>query len=236
MQQKSGSVWAVIPARGGSKRLRRKNLLLLDGQPLIARAVSTAITSHCFARVIVSTDDDEIADAACKAGAEVPFMRPAELAGDTASSVDVLVHAIDTLGNDGSLPDTVALIQATSPLLNCNQICSALALFASAGFVSLSSMKAVNQYPEWMFRVDEDSGRAMPESPGGIVAAAASLPKRYLENGAIYLVNTEWLLTEKSLYNFAQHGCYVMSAADSIDIDTEEDFALAQFELERRRL
>ncbi len=235
MPVKTDGTWVIIPARGGSKRLRRKNLLPLDGQPLITRAVATARNSQCFSRVIVSTDDKEIAAAALEAGAEVPFMRPAELASDAASSVEVLIHAVQTLVSAGSkLPAAVGLIQATSPLLTCVHIREALDLFDKGRFISLSSMTAVSQYPEWMFRLDEKSGRAMPESPVGIVAAANSLPQRHIENGAIYLVQTSWLLEERSLYNFSQHGCYVMSGADSIDIDTEEDFALAQFELARR--
>ncbi|PKL50948.1 MAG: acylneuraminate cytidylyltransferase [Candidatus Riflebacteria bacterium HGW-Riflebacteria-2] len=234
MPQTAVETWAIIPARGGSKRLRRKNLLPFDGRPLVGRAVATALASGCFARVLVSTDDEEIAGAAIQAGGEVPFMRPAVLSGDTASSVDVLLHAVTALGGKDSAPATIALIQATSPLLTCEHVRAALKLFSDSGFVSLSSMKEVNQYPEWMFRVEEKSGRAMPESPGGIVAAASSLPRRYIENGAIYLVQTAWLLAEKSLYNFSRHGCYVMSGADSIDIDTEEDFAQAQFELARR--
>jgi CMP-N-acetylneuraminic acid synthetase len=234
MLQTLPDCWAIIPARGGSKRLRRKNLLPFDGRPLVAGAVKTAMASGCFARVIVSTDDDEIAAAAALAGGEVPFMRPAELAGDTASSVDVMLHAVSVLGAKDAIPGAVALIQATSPFLSCAHIRAALHIFTSGGFVSLSSMKAVNQYPEWMFRVDAN-GHAMPESPGGIVAVANSLPQRFIENGAIYLVQTAWLLAEKSLYNFSQHGCYVMSGSDSIDIDTGEDFALAEFELARRR-
>jgi len=190
--------------------------------------------SRCFARVIVSTDDDEIASAARIAGGEVPFMRPADLSGDNAASVDVLLHAVAILTEREAMPGAVALIQATSPFLTSEHIRAALQLFRSGGFVSLSSMKTVNQYPEWMFRVDAN-GRAMPESRGGIVAAAKSLPQRFIENGAIYLVQTAWLMAEKSLYNFSQHGCYVMSGPDSIDIDTEEDFSLAEFELKRRQ-
>lgn len=228
------SVWAIIPARGGSKRLKHKNILPLAGQSMIARAVTTACASQVFARVIVSTDDPEIAREGEQAGAEIPFLRPAKLADDTASSVDVLLHAVETLSQRDAPPDAICLIQATSPLLSCAQIREALQLFNSGGFVSLSSMKAVTQYPEWMFRIDDKTGQASPESPCGIVAASAALPRRFIENGAIYLVRRSWLLEERSLYNFSQHGCYVMSEADSIDVDTGEDFARAEFEISRR--
>ena len=235
MSVDAAAVWAIIPARGGSKRLKHKNVLPLAGQSLIARAVTTALASKAFARVIVSTDDDAIAREARMAGGEVPFLRPAELAGDTASSVDVLLHAVETLAEVSEPPATVCLIQATSPLLSCTHIREAVQLFDCGGFVSLSSMKAVTQYPEWMFRVDSKTGHAHPESPGGIVAPSGDLPRRYIENGAIYLVRRIWLLEEKSLYNFSQHGCYIMPEADSVDVDTAEDFARAQFEIERRR-
>ena len=85
-----------------------------------------------------------------------------------------------------------------------------------------------------MFRIDDKTGQACPESPCGIVAASAALPRRFIENGAIYLVQRSWLLEERSLYNFSQHGCYVMSETDSIDVDTGEDFARAEFEISRR--
>lgn len=227
--------WLIIPARGGSKRLKGKNLLPIDGVPMIARAVNSAHASACFSRVIVSTDDAAIAQVAKLAGAEVPFIRPAELASDTASSLDALLHAVETLASDGNAPETIGLIQATSPLLNSVHVKEAMRLFNEKRFISLSSMKAVDQHPEWMFRLDEQSGRANPESPGGIVAASTSLARRYIENGAIYLVRRNWLLEERSLYNFSQHGCYVMSEADSIDIDNEEDFIRAQFEIARRK-
>ncbi|MBU1108291.1 MAG: acylneuraminate cytidylyltransferase family protein [Candidatus Riflebacteria bacterium] len=229
----AASLWAIIPARGGSKRLKRKNLLTLAGQSLIARAVKTALASGCFSRVLVSTDDVEIADEARRAGAEVPFMRPTELAGDAASSVDVLLHAVETLAKSSPAPEIVALIQTTSPLLKPTHVREAVELFNRSGFVSLSSMKMVSQQPEWMFRVDQNTGLASPESPAGIVAASALLPRRFIENGAIYLVQRSWLLEERSLYNFTHHGCYTMSEADSIDIDTGEDFVRAEFEISR---
>ena len=230
----SASIWAIIPARGGSKRLKRKNLLPIAGQSLIERAVKTVLASACFARVVVSTDDEEIARAARLAGAEVPFMRPDALADDTASSVDVILHAVETLARCAAPPDVVCLIQATSPLLAPAHIRAAVELFTEGGFVSLSSMKRVNQQPEWMFRVEAKTGLASPESPAGIVTASALLPRRFIENGAIYLVQRAWLLEERSLYNFTHHGCYEMSEVDSIDIDTGEDFARAEFEISRQ--
>lgn len=230
------TAWAIIPARGGSKRLKRKNLLPIEGQPMVAHAVNTVLASNCFARVIVSTDDEEIAQAAREAGGEVPFLRPAKLASDTATSVDVVLHAVEALTVESIPPAIIALIQVTSPLLTAQHLQEALELFSSGDFNSLSAMKAVTQYPEWMFQVDTATSRAIPESSTGIVTGTAAIPRRYIENGAVYLVRSQWLQEKRSLYDFARHACYLMSEADSVDIDTAEDYARAQFEIERRQL
>ena len=110
------NVLALIPARGGSKGLPRKNLLPLCGRPLVQWSVDTALSCTAIDSVVVSTDDDEIASIAVTAGAEVPFLRPAYLAGDTASSVDVIIHALDFLESQGRLFDLVLLLEPTSPL------------------------------------------------------------------------------------------------------------------------
>src|SRR5688572_8523252 len=109
-------VLAVIPARGGSKGLPRKNLLPLAGQPLVAWPVKAASKARFVDRVVVSTDDAEIAAAARAAGADVPFIRPAALASDTASSVSVVLHALDSLERDGKRFSYVVLLEPTSPL------------------------------------------------------------------------------------------------------------------------
>ncbi len=231
------TVWAIIPARGGSKRLPRKNVIPFAGGPsLTARTVGTAIASGCFARVLVSTDDPEIAAAGRQAGAMVPFLRPAHLADDQASSVDVLVHAVEELRRlEGHAPTAVCLLQVTSPLLLPEHIHAAVTRFNAEKFNSLSTMVAVEQYPEWMFRVDAGSGLAVPESAAGITMPTAAIPKRYIENGALYLVKAAWLSRHGSLYDFANHGCLEMSREESVDIDTKSDWDYAEMLVARQK-
>ncbi|HOY65711.1 MAG TPA: acylneuraminate cytidylyltransferase family protein [Candidatus Ozemobacteraceae bacterium] len=227
----SGSRLAVIPARGGSKRLPRKNVRLLGGKPLIAWVIGAALASECFHQVLVSTDDPEIAAAATAAGAWVPFLRPAELATDTASSVDVLLHALawvrqapPAIAHD---PATVALIQPTSPFLRPEQIREACRLFDERGFTTFGSMCAVHERPEWMFELGAD-GHARPLDPGRLPLPSSQLPNLYRENGAMYLARSIWLESARSLYDLAHHGAMVMPAEDSVDIDTALDWDVAE--------
>lgn len=226
-------IWAIIPARGGSKRLPRKNIMpFAGGLSLTARKVSVALAAEVFSKVLVSTDDPNIAEDGRSAGAIVPFIRPANLADDTASSVDVLCHAVREMRqlNPGECPLAFCLLQVTSPMLSARHVGEAVKLFLAGGFNSLSSMTKVKQYPEWMFRV-ADSGTAIPDDAKGIVTASAGIPGRFIENGAIYLVKADWLERNQSLYDFSNHGCYVMSCEDSIDIDTRADWDYAEFML-----
>lgn len=207
------------------------------GVSLIARTVRTALDSGCFIRVIVSTDDEQIAEEARCAGALVPFIRPARLADDTASSVDVIRHAVEFMQPlyPSDKPDAVCLLQVTSPMLTCQHLCEAVELFWKSGFNSLSSMVRVDQYPEWMFGVAPDTRQATPESPAGITMAGSAIRPRFIENGSIYLVKEDWLMATGTLYDFAHHGCYTMSPEESVDIDTRADWDYAEFLFKRRQ-
>ncbi len=206
------------------------------GSSLTARTVGAALAAKIFSKVMVSTDDPQIAEDSRKAGALVPFLRPACLADDQASSVDVLRHALTELRrlHPDEHPLAVCLLQVTSPMLEARHICEAVELFFAGGFNSLSSMVKVDQYPEWMFRAPEAGGAAVPEDSLGITCSSAAIPLRFIENGAIYLVKTDWLDQNGSLYDFSHHGCYPMSCEESVDIDTRADWDYAEF-LTRRR-
>ena len=108
---------AIIPARGGSKRIPRKNIKVFHGKPMIAYSIEAAQKSGCFDRIIVSTDDQEIADTALKYGAEVPFLRPADIADDYATTMDVMEHAIQYLAKENISPEFVCCIYATAPYI-----------------------------------------------------------------------------------------------------------------------
>ena len=213
---------AVITARGGSKGLPRKNVLPLAGKPLIAWTVEAALRAACVGRVIVSTDDDEIAAAALAAGAEVPFRRPSDLSGDAATSTDVLAHAI------GHCPGHahVALLQPTSPLRGAADIDAAFALMQGRGAPSCVSVCEVSESPWLMFTTDA-GGRLellLPEPEQGL--RRQDLPHVYRLNGAVYLAETTWFLQGGRLVGPGTIG-HVMPPERSVDIDTAEDFDLA---------
>lgn len=222
---------AVILARGGSKRLPGKNLKLFDGKPLIAHIIGKAIASDCFSSVMVSTDDKNIRDEAKKHGALVPFLRPAELADDSASSIDALIHAVEFMNSTSNYlnNNTICLLQPTSPLLRTEHITEAVNFFHSGEFTSLSSMTKVKTPPEWMFQIDKKTHKAIPENKSGVCMPASSFPIRYYENGAIYIVKKDYLLNEHSLYDFSNHAAFTMEERFSSDIDTQDDWDYAAY-------
>ena len=228
---KSKKAIAVIPARGGSKRIPRKNVKPLRGKTLIARSVAVALNSECFDRVIVSTDDNEIAIEASRAGAEVPFMRPSELSTDSADSLSVLLHAIKFV--EQSLSDEnyslVALLQPTSPFLKVEQLIAGIDRFYENDFISLSSMVKVDKPIEWMFQLEQKTEAASPVFPDLFFKSSKDLPVRYIENGAFYLVDRNHLINNESLYDISRHGSFIMDSISSLDIDNPDDWEYAEY-------
>lgn len=213
---------ALIGARADSQGLPGKNVAELGGEPLIVWTVRAALASGVFARVVVSTDGAEIAAAARAAGAEVPFMRPADLATAEARSVDVVRHALMTLGVAGPF----ALLQPTSPFRNARHLRAAAARIEACGGTSLVSVVGAKPV-SWHFRQDK-AGRLQRAS------AAGARPHRrqdaaplFVPNGAIYLSETESFLATMDLYSGGMIG-YEMSRIDSLDIDDPEDLELAR--------
>lgn len=213
----SADVLAVIPARGGSRGLPRKNVLQFCGRPLIAWTIAAALESGVAGRVIVSTDDEEIAAVAREAGAEVPFLRPAELATDEATTLDVALHLLDTLALQ---PAWLLLLQPTSPLRTASDICAAAALAGeSDAVVSLASAS------QWLHRVDRDGFlEPLVDVP---MTRRQDAPPAYALNGAIYLVRTEALRRERTFCP-RRTRAYIMPPERSVDIDTALDWTWAQ--------
>jgi len=214
---------AVIPARGGSKGVPRKNVRMLDGKPLIAWTIEHAFHSRYIDRVIVTSDDEEVCQVAKQLGAEVPFVRPAELASDTASGVDVLCHAVQNAGADY---DYVVLLQPTSPLRECTDIDAAIELCVRRDVASVVSVSEATKSPYWMYQMT-DGGALSP-----VVENAATnrqqLPCTYALNGAIYVLEIGNLLAKKKIIDGKTLG-YVMPAERSYDIDSETDFLICEF-------
>ncbi len=225
-------VLAVIPARGGSKALPRKNLALLYGKPLIAWTIEAAIRSRVVNRTVVTTDDTEIADVARSLGAEIPFLRPPELARDETPGIAAILHAVRWLEeHEGYRPDVVMKLQPTSPLRTAEDLTSALALLAERHADAVVSVTPVEHHPYWMRTVDEHGFMHdfVPQSAPTFVRQ--DLPPAYRVNGAIYLADRTTLLTTEWWFG-PRTAAYVMPSERSVDIDTTDDLAVAERLLE----
>lgn len=219
------NVAAVILARGGSKRLPGKNVRLLRDKPLIAYTVAAAAGAATLSRAIVSTDDPAIAEAARAAGAEVPFLRPPELATDTSHPAEALLHALDWLDRNGPRPDALVLLQATSPLRRAEHVDGAVELFRRTGADTVTAVIAAPVHPFWCWRRDGDM--LMPFfSLEQMSMGRHELPPAFVETGAVYVFRRE-CLTPAGFYGERVAG-YPMERRDSIDIDTIEDFRMAE--------
>jgi CMP-N,N'-diacetyllegionaminic acid synthase len=224
----------IIPARSGSKSIPRKNIVVLAGKPLIAHTIQAALDAKHTDRVIVSTDSQEIADVARLFGAEVPFLRPPELAQDDTPGIEPILHAVRWLSdNDDYHPDYVMVLQPTSPLRTAEDIKAAVQLAQKQHADSVVSVCPVRQHPYWMKRITDDGRLVDFLSLDRTYAARQDLPPVYALNGAIYLIRREILLERQTFYTEHTYA-YVMPLERSVDIDTEIDFKLAELLMRER--
>ena len=179
-------ILAVIPARGGSKGIPRKNIKEVHGHPLIAYTISEARASSYIDDVVVTTDSVDIAAVSRRYGASVPFMRPPELSGDNARSISALVHAVSTLEDMGERYDTVVLLQPTSPLRRAIEIDEALEVFFNHGEMGLVSVSQVTENPILTRRFDR-FGVLHPLLPMSSTVRRQDMPAFYHVDGAIYI-------------------------------------------------
>ncbi len=219
------NVLGVIVARGGSKRLPGKNVRLLGGYPLIAWSVKAASAARALGRCIVSTDDAGIADAARAAGANVPFLRPPELAGDHVSPIAVLQHAATAMDSAGYVSDAVVLLQATSPFRSAKVIDQALTVFREREADTLTAVTPAPAHPYWTWR--ETGGRLEPFfSRETMQMDRSQLPDAFIETGTIFVVKRK-VLDRGTLYGDVIVPLNV-SAVEAHDIDTLDDFVAAE--------
>lgn len=218
---------ALIPARGGSKGIPRKNVRAIAGKPLIAWTIDAALAAQGVSRVVVSTEDEEIAAIAREWGAEVPFMRPANLATDEAPGIAPVIHAAEALPGH----DALILLQPTSPLRGSEHIAGLLAFAAERGASSVVSVCEAGKHPAWMYRMNGE-GRLEPLMASD-AARRQDLPAAYALNGAMYWIRTAELLRTRALVGPDTIG-YLMDAESSADIDTPLDWRIAEFLLESR--
>ena len=188
-------ILAVIPARGGSKRLPKKNLIDLAGKPLIAWSIEAALQSKYIDHVVVSTDHEEIAAVSKRYGADVPFMRPNDLATDTASSIDVVLHAIHHTVSIGEQYELLMLLQPTSPLRTVNDIDNALRQLIKRDDDAVISVCEAECPPEWFYEVDDNLSMDGLFVGSNMKLRSQESLKYYRPNGAIYVISIHRLLS-----------------------------------------
>ena len=230
----SPRVLGLVVARGGSKGLPRKNVLPLGSRPLIAWTVDAARGARALSRVIVSSEDAEILARAREAGGETPFVRPAAFATDTASSLEVALHALDWLAeHEGWHPDVLVLLPATAPLRRAHHIDAAVAtLLADAALEAVVAVTEADYPPYWMLTAK--NGRLawlFPE--GGRVDRRQDLPIALRPNGSIYAVRAGALREQRTFYPRVT-APYMMPREESVNVDTALDLTLAELLLSRR--
>jgi N-acylneuraminate cytidylyltransferase len=223
-------VLAIIPARGGSKGLPRKNIRPLGGIPLIAWSIQAAQQSKYVDRIIVSTEDDEIASVARDYGGEVPFMRPHELAQDHTPGIEPVLHVLQNVSGY----DLVVLLQPTSPLRTTEDIDGAIEKLLNANAPACVTVTEPDKSPYWMYRLD-DQYRMLPIlKTEEFVSRRQELPPVYALNGAVYVAYTEWLTIHKS-YLTPETVAYPMPKSRSIDIDDMMDFEFCELLLQKSK-
>lgn len=218
-------ILAIIPARGGSKGLPRKNIKMLAGKPLIAWTIEEAKKSKYITSLILSSEDNEIIEIAEKYGCNVPFRRPIEIAQDDTAGIMPVLHAIEKCPGY----DYVVLLQPTSPLRTVEDIDGCIAKVILNNAPSCVSITEVEKSPYWMYKLQED-GRMKSVIEGTLITSRQELPTIYNLNGAVYVAEVEWLKQNQSFLTSETVG-YIMDKANSIDIDTEEDFQYCQWKI-----
>lgn len=236
MSHTQEKVIGLITARGGSKSILRKNITLVGGKPLIAWTVQAAQQSGCLDRLILSTDDEEIASIAKEWGVEVPFTRPAELAQDDSPHIDVVIHAIQWLSeNDGLDPDYILLLQPTSPLRSAEDIVAAIQLVRERNADSVVSVSPVQDHPYFTYKISKDGVLEdfLPRLEGYLRRQV--LPPAYALNGAIYVVKRTVLLTQRTFFP-EKTIAYIMPEERSMDVDTPWDMKLVDLILSKGQI
>jgi CMP-N-acetylneuraminic acid synthetase len=226
-------ILAIIPARGGSKRLAHKNILPLADKPLIAYTIEAAKNSRYIDRVILSSDDDAIIKVAKEYGCDVPFIRPQELAKDESRSIDVVIHAINTLKEQY---DYVILLQPTSPLRTTQDIDVAIELCRDKNAVSIIGVCEMEHSPLWSNTLDKTMNMENFLDDKYNNTRSQDLPIYYRINGAFYMSTVSSILQNETFFVKKDIYASLMSQENSVDIDVSLDFIIAQSILKERNI
>ena len=221
------TVLAIIPARGGSKGIPRKNIVPVRGKPLIAYTIEAAKHSAYIDRIVLTSDDREIIDIAVAYGAEAPFVRPAELAQDDTPGVDPVIHTVQEVPGY----DYVLLLQPTSPLRTAEDIDGCIRLALERESDHCVSVVEVDKSPYWMYTLTPEAGMHPLLEPSD--APRQLQPKTFVLNGAVYVSKVDALLATRSFLKGKVVG-YVMPKSRSLDIDTPDDLEYMQWMLTKK--
>lgn len=224
-------ILALIPARGGSKRLPGKNIRQLDGKPLIEWSIRVAQAVPEISDVLVSTDDINIAEVAKKSGAMVPWLRPAELATDTATSSDVALHALDYYERKFGRVDGLLLLQPTSPFRTKETVVRGVQLFEVQQRRRVIGVSPVKMNPIWNFKIDNELLKPLTDNNNS-QHLSQNVSKIYAPNGSFYLIAPDDLRADRSFYGGEMAPLVIDRMWESLDIDTEEDWQWAEFQLD----
>lgn len=219
---------AIIPARGGSKRIPGKNTHPLAGKPLIAYTIEAALESRLFRRVVVSTDSAEIAEIAQASGAEVPFLRSAHLSDDITPVSAVTVDALEKLDPAGHLYEYVAQLMPNCPLRTCQDVIASQRQFHDTGTAAQISLVRYGwQNPWWAMRRNTNTFALEPLFPRELTSRSQDLPELFCPTGAIWWARTS-VLRQEGTFHIPQRTGWEIAWHHGIDIDTLEDLALAE--------
>jgi CMP-N-acetylneuraminic acid synthetase len=222
-------VLGLIPARGGSKGVPRKNIRLLGGKPLLQYTAETARAARLLSRIVLSTDDEEIAEIGRTCKLDVPFMRPPELAADATPSLLVVKHALEWLGSRGEVFDAVCLLQPTHPFRQAGDIDACIALLAESGADSVVTVLPVppEHNPHWVFFRSPDGTLRLSTGESTPIPRRQDLPPAFHREGSVYVTRRDVVVKGGSLLGDRVVG-YPMDPGKSVNIDTQDDWARAE--------
>jgi N-acylneuraminate cytidylyltransferase len=218
----------IIPARGGSKRLPGKNIMELAGKPLISWTIELAQNLPYEKTIIVSTDSEEIAEIAKECGIEVPWFRPSEISGDSATTTDVALHALNWFEKNISKVDAVMILQPTTPFRRVEKIIEGIEKFKTSGMKPVIAVSPVSQHPKWMFKLVGENLTSFIADKNNY-SRSQELEPLFIINGSFYIISPSDLREQEAFFATKMQPLLIEAAAECIDIDTKEDFALAEF-------
>lgn len=221
-------VLGVIPARGGSRGIPRKNIRLLCGKPLLQYTADVALIARRLSRVILSTEDKEIADLGTKCGLDAPFLRPAELARDETPTLPVLQHAVAWLEERGEIYDAICLLQPTNPLRRAEEIDGCIELLEQTGADSVVTVLPVppEYNPHWVY-FEKDMMLYLSTGEASPIPRRQDLPAAFHRSGSVYVMRRAVLMDQNSLFGRRLAG-YRVDPAESVNIDTPADWQRAE--------